>query len=341
MISPFVYDLPADRIAQRPVRPYHAAKLMAINRREKGISDSTFLDLPDFLTAKDLLVFNDTKVIPARFLGEFAGSGGAAEALLVTPIKDSTWRVLGKPLRKFTPGKIINFSSDLVAEVVAREEDTAIINFKSLSGQNISSVMEEVGIMPIPPYIRAGHSDSQDKEDYQTPFGKVEGSVAAPTASLHFSPELRQRVKEKGVSTATITLHLNTASFQPLLNKDTQEVKPPPSETILIPDGLELEIEKTKKSGGRVVAVGTSVVRSLESLTLSDVAKKGSTDLFIKPGHDFKVVDVIVTNFHQPGTSHLMLVEAFLGRELLEKSYNHAILNEYRFLSYGDGMVIF
>lgn len=341
MISPFVYDLPADRIAQRPVRPYHAAKLMVINRANEDISDSSFINLTDFLTEKDLLVFNDTKVIPARFLGEFAGSGGAAEALLVTPIKNSTWRVLGKPLRKFTPGKVINFSSDLVAEVVAREEDTALLDFKSLNNRDVPSLMEEVGIMPIPPYIRSGHSDVQDKEDYQTPFGRVEGSVAAPTASLHFSPELRQKIKDKGISTATITLHLNTASFQPLLNKETQEVKPPPSERIIVPQGLENKIAEVKRAGGRVIAVGTSVVRSLESLKIADIAKRESTDLFIHPGHDFKVVDVVITNFHQPGTSHLMLVEAFLGRDLLEKSYHHAIHNDYRFLSYGDGMVIF
>jgi S-adenosylmethionine:tRNA ribosyltransferase-isomerase len=341
VIPPFSYDLPPDRIAQRPVRPYHDAKLLVINRSAGLFSDKTFLDLSDLLSPKDLIVFNNTKVIPARFLGEFAGSGGAVEALLITPIKDFTWRVLGKPLRKFVSGKIINFSPELSAEVVAREEETALLRFYSPVGGDISTLMHQVGIMPIPPYIRSGHSDAQDSEDYQTPFGTIEGSVAAPTASLHFSPEVMAKIKERGAQTATITLHLNTASFQPLLNKDTQEIKPPPSERIIIPAGLEEQIKETKRAGGRVVAVGTSVVRSLESLSISGISETGATELFIYPGHKFHAVDIMVTNFHQPGTSHLMLVEAFLGRDLLGKSYQHALSSNYRFLSYGDGMVIF
>ena len=341
MISPFNYDLPPDRIAQRPVRPYHDAKLLVIKRDLASLTDQTFLDFPEHLTSKDLIVFNNTKVIPARFLGEFHGSGGAVEVLLVSNIKESIWRVLGKPLRKFVPGKLIKFSSQLSAEIVAREEDTAVLRFYSEDSSDTSLLMEQVGIMPIPPYIRAGHSDDQDRIDYQTPFGEVEGSVAAPTASLHFSPEVMAKIKEKGVRTASITLHLNTASFQPLVSKDTTEIKPPPSEKILISNQLRQEIADTKLRGGRVIAVGTSVVRSLESTELEGVEAKGSTDLFIKPGHIFKVVDVVVTNFHQPGTSHLMLVEAFLGRDLLAKSYAHALDTSYRFLSYGDGMVIF
>ena len=341
MISPFNYDLPPDRIAQRPVRPYHDAKLLVIKRDLGALTDQTFLDFPEHLTSKDLIVFNNTKVIPARFLGEFHSSGGAVEVLLVSNIKESIWRVLGKPLRKFVPGKLIKFSPQLSAEIIAREEDTAVLRFYSEDSSDTSLLMEQVGIMPIPPYIRAGHSDDQDRIDYQTPFGEVEGSVAAPTASLHFSPEVMAKIKEKGVRTASITLHLNTASFQPLVNKDTTEIKPPPSEKILISNQLRQEIADTKLRGGRVIAVGTSVVRSLESTELEGVEAKGSTDLFIKPGHIFKVVDVVVTNFHQPGTSHLMLVEAFLGRDLLAKSYAHALDTSYRFLSYGDGMVIF
>jgi len=314
---------------------------MVIDRAAGTLLDKTFIDLPEFLTSRDLIVFNDTKVIPARLFGELSGSGGSVEILLLTPIHDNTWRILGRPLKKFTAGKIINLSDELSAEVVSRDEDTAVVRFKTSSSASVSELLHKVGIMPIPPYIRAGHSDDQDKEDYQTPFARVEGSVAAPTASLHFSEELRAKINEQGIKTATITLHLNTASFQPLLNKETQEIKPPPSERIIIPDGIKEAISRTKACGGRVVAVGTSMVRSLESLDLPEIEARESTDLFIKPGHQFKVVDVVVTNFHQPGTSHLMLVEAFLGRDLLQKSYQHALASNYRFLSYGDGMVLF
>ena len=343
MIKVFRYELPADRIAQRPVSPYHDAKLLVVNRKAQALSDSKFMNLPELLRAGDLIVFNDSKVIPARLFGEFETSGGKVELLLLEEDKSdsSMWRALGKPMRKFSEGKRIRFAQDLIATILKREgENEALISFESASS-DIPGLLKALGAMPIPPYIRGGISDEIDIKDYQTPFGKNEGSVAAPTASLHFSPQLMQALKDKGVSFEYLTLHLGTASFLPLTGSDelTENLKPPNSERISFSSELKEKIKVTRVNSGRVVAVGTSVVRALESIEL-DTIENDRTSLFIKPGHKFQNVDIAVTNFHQPGTSHLLLVEALLGRSLLEKSYRHALDNNYRFLSYGDGMVI-
>lgn len=344
MITPFWYDLPADRIAQRPVRPYHLAKLLVVDRGTGHLTNSSFLNLPEFFRAGDLIVFNNTKVIPARLFGELAGSGGAIEILLLEELSSKKWRVLGRPLRKFLPGKVIKFGENLSCQVISKSDTEAVVEFVSKANHNEVELRQQIhdhGIMPIPPYIRDGVSDDIDKLDYQTPFGEVEGSVAAPTASLHFTDEVMAQIKKLGIEVATLTLHLNTASFQPLVEKDSQLVKSPPAERISVPTGLREQILETKKRGGRVIGVGTSVVRSLESIFHDTISVDSTTELFIKPGHKFRAVDIVVTNFHQPGTSHLLLVEALMGRDLLAKSYQHALDNSYRFLSYGDGMVIF
>lgn len=344
MITPFWYDLPADRIAQRPVRPYHDAKLLVVDRSSGRLIDKTFLDLPAILGPKDLIVFNNTKVIPARLFGKLEGGSGAIEVLLLEELTNNNWRVLGRPLRKFVQGKVIKFNDNLIAEVKSRTETEAVVFFSTRASKEVTDIRSLIyshGIMPIPPYIRDGVSDETDIADYQTRFGEVEGSVAAPTASLHFTDEVMGRIKNIGIQIATLTLHLNTASFQPLLDKDTQSLKSPPAERISVPSGFKEQVIETKKRGGRVIGVGTSVVRSIESIFHGAIHSNATTDLFIKPGHEFRGLDVVVTNFHQPGTSHLLLVEAFMGRKILTESYSHAMNNSYRFLSYGDGMVIF
>ncbi len=315
----FHYDLPKDRIAQRPVYPYDRAKLLVVNRSGELI-EKVFYELDKLLTAKDLLVFNDTKVIKARYFGTLE-SGAEVEIVLEKKLSDDRWIVFGSPMKKLKIGTMIIFSA-LMSAVVEDKTDSRTVLIRFIG-------KDEVGTMPIPPYIRDGRGDELDIKDYQTIFAKEEGSIAAPTASLHFTEDLVNRLINKGIKHTFLTLHVGTSSIFPVEDK-------PGSERFLISDETIELVEKTKKQGGRVISVGTTTCRALESYG----SKEGETDLFITPGYKFKYVDSLITNFHQPGTTHLLLVEALIGSELLEKSYNYALENEFRFLSYGDGMII-
>jgi len=334
-LAPFSYDLPDERIAQRPVYPYDSAKMLVVARAGGMISESRFAEIDAFLSEKDLLVFNDTKVIPARFLGRIAATNAECEVLLLEERDAGVWACLGKPLKKLKSGSAIIFGSKIRAEVLERISDFEIV---LKFDQNVSK--EEIfnaGVMPIPPYIRAGLADAKDSADYQSIFARHEGSVAAPTASLHFTPALLQKLKSKGVRFEYLTLHLGKASFLPVIRPGEITPTPPSAEKLSVNPELSSAISQTREQGGRVVAVGTSAVRALESI---EEAEQGTTSLFIRPPYRFKNTDAMVTNFHQPGTTHLLLVEAFLGRELLAKSYDLALASDYRFLSYGDGMLL-
>lgn len=334
----FTYDLPPDRIAQRPVHPAHDARMITVDRASGEITSRTFLDIPALLSPADLIVFNDTKVIPARFFGTFTDSDTEAEVLLVKRVGRSRWRCLGKPLRRFREGRVINFAGSLSGKIFGRVSEKEVeVEFFSRDGDSdLHDLMEKTGLMPVPPYIRGGHSDDQDRVDYQTIFAGNDGSIAAPTASLHFTDQLLSGIRERGCRTVFLTLHVGTASFLPLESGGAR----PGKETLIVPRSLFGMMEDTKTGGGRVIAAGTTVVRALESAARSpDAAVQGcETDLFITPGFEFQAVDSLITNFHQPDTTHLLLVEAFMGGELLEKTYQYALENEYRFLSYGDGM---
>lgn len=352
--EPFSYELPEERIAQRPISPPEAAKMLVVHRRSGEIEDRFFSDLPALLPSGTRFVFNDTRVIPARLFGLLGGalgedappSGAAIEILLVQRLPGSgaggeenasTWRCIGRPLKKIRKAACIWFSSALVAEVLEGGElESIVLRFRTQSDAPVEEVILAHGCMPIPPYIRSGKGDEFDRTDYQTIFADKPGSVAAPTASLHFSPLLVEKMKQQGFPLSFITLHVGTASFQPILVNG--ELKPPASESLEVPLSVTREIDETRRQGGKVVAVGTTVTRALESAALG--TSSGSTELFITPGHTFSWVDILVTNFHQPGTTHLLLVEAFIGRELLQKVYHHALKNDYRFLSYGDGMIV-
>ncbi len=334
----FTYDLPPDRIAQRPVHPAHDARMITVERASGAIVSRTFVDVPALLTPDDLVVFNDTKVIPARFFGAFSDSDTEVEVLLVKRLGRSRWRCLGKPLRRFKEGRVIDFAERLSGRIFARVSDKEVeVEFFSREGKtDIHDLMVKTGLMPVPPYIRGGHSDDQDRVDYQTVFARNDGSIAAPTASLHFSEELMSKIRGRGCRVVFLTLHAGTASFLPL----DSGVSHPGKETLTVPRSLFDMMEDTKAAGGRVIAVGTTVVRALECAARDrDAAAQGcETDLFITPGFEFRAVDSLITNFHQPDTTHLFLVEALMGRELLEKTYQFALDNDYRFLSYGDGM---
>ncbi len=337
----FDYDLPDSLIAQRPVRPYHQAKLLVVDRGAEQLTEqlreSDFWGLPEFLRADDLLVFNDSKVIPARFLGMLEGTQTSIEILLLKARGASDWEALGKPLKKLREGSKIIFQSGLYADVVERiSQERIVIRFGAVQG-DVSSLCKDVGIMPIPPYIRRGLADEADRQDYQSFFAKHDGSVAAPTASLHFTPELLSKIDAIGCQRVTITLHVGTASFVPLWHEHDQQLRTPEAESFQVAPEILQRIAETRKKGGRVIAVGTTVVRALESAAAK---QSNQASLFITPGHRFSFVDAVMTNFHQPRTTHLLLVESLLGRTLLERAYKYALSHQFRFLSYGDGMLI-
>ncbi len=341
--TPYTYELPKERIAQRPVHPPESARLMVVERSTGRIVDSTFASLGEFLPSGSRLVFNDTMVIPARLFGSLSPSGAQIEILLVRRIsssdcgKEVVWSCLGRPLKRIRKAERIIFSDELSAVVEESAVlESANIRFISHSEKFVDEVLHAHGNMPIPPYIREGRGDEEDRKDYQTIFAERPGSVAAPTASLHFSKSLVEDLTRAGVTTSFLTLHVGTASFQPVLVNG--EVKPPAAESLTIPENTQTEVRDTRAGGGRVIGVGTTVTRALETMSLGTTS--GETELFIVPGYRFQNVDGIITNFHQPGTTHLLLVEAFLGKELLDKVYQHGLQNGYRFLSYGDGMIL-
>lgn len=338
-MNPFFYELPSERIAQRPVHPPHDAKLLVVDRRSGSLASTSFLNITDYLQPSDIIVFNDTRVIPARFFGKFEDSPGEVEILLVENMGESRWRCIGRPLRRFREGRVIELGKGLFARMCRRVGEKLVeIEFFSVGQEAPELLMKELGLMPIPPYIRSGRSDARDRLDYQTIFARDDGSVAAPTASLHFTDVLIGKLREEtGCSIEFLTLHVGTASFLPL---DVQEGSfvPPGSERYLVPSALAAKARK-KGEGQRVIAVGTTVVRALESACRQS-GETSETSLFIQPGFRFEAVDCLVTNFHQPGTTHLLLLEAFMGRELLKRSYEYALESGYRFLSYGDGMIV-
>jgi S-adenosylmethionine:tRNA ribosyltransferase-isomerase len=339
-LDAYSYDLPKERIAQRPCHPADHAKMLVVDRSNGEIRDLLFRDLPDLLSSKDRLVFNDTRVIPARLFGTLDSSGQAAvELLLIEKISDARWVCIGRPLRKIRAKGRVRFGDSLWADVVPGDPSTdrITVEFQSSKGGDISEAIAEHGCMPIPPYIRGGRGDELDDVDYQTIFATNPGSVAAPTASLHFNESLMARLaNDTRCGVSRVTLHVGTASFLPVL--DNGKLRPPGSERFHVTDDATRDISTTKRGGGRVIAVGTTVVRALESSALG--AQADATELFITPGFQFKRVDCLITNFHQPGTTHLLLVEALLERDLLAKVYQHALAHDYRFLSYGDGMFI-
>lgn len=358
--QPYSYELSQERIAQRPLYPYDEAKLLIANCQEELLKESSFKRIAEYLKPEDLLIFNNSQVIPARLFGKIAVSGGSVEVLLVeernasaTALNVCTWLCMARPLKKFKTGVVLEFGSALYARVLERLSEQMVLLefFTEAEDLSVELLLQKQGLMPVPPYIRKGHSDAQDRKDYQSIFAKdrkegERGSVAAPTASLHFTKELVKQIKAQGTSLSFVTLHVGTASFLALWDGEGSELRAPGSEYYLFSKQVLEDVKATRARGGRVIAVGTTVVRALESMALREAesAKLNdtlqSTELFIRPGYKFLTLDGLITNFHQPGTTHLLLVEALLGRSLLDKAYKHALTHDFRFLSYGDGMLI-
>ncbi len=331
----FDFDLPQDLIAQRPVSPRDSARLLDV--AADGLHDRTVGDLPRLLQRGDLLVFNDTKVIPARLLGR-RPSGGKVEVLLIRDLGHGQWLCFARPTKRLKPDDRLSFA-DLQASVTAINDEGSIVVVFDRSGSDFLAALDNAGQMPLPPYIRGGIADPRDRADYQTMFARYEGSVAAPTAGLHFTPRLMEEIATAGIGTAHVTLHVGAGTFQPVRVADTEGHKMH-AEWGSVPEPTARAIEQTRKAGGKVVSVGTTALRLLETVARDRAgavtAWNGETDIFITPGFRFRVVDLLLTNFHLPRSTLFMLVAAFAGLDRMKAAYAHAVKERYRFYSYGD-----
>ncbi len=345
-LSDFDFDLPDHLIATRPAKPRSASRLLVASP-DRTI-DSHARDLGDFLRPGDRLVLNDTKVIPARLSGirRREGAEGPTEArievTLLQPTADGQWQALLKPLKKVGDGEVIEFSSDLSARVTGRGNGAAILAF-NLTGNDFDAALASAGSMPLPPYIAAKRpADQQDRVDYQTVWARIAGAVAAPTASLHFDDALLDRLRQQGVCFTHVTLHVGAGTFLPIKVDDVSQHRMH-AEWGEVTETAAAEINRTRAEGHRVIPVGTTALRLIESAASEDGLLhpwRGDTDIFIKPGYRFRVADALMTNFHLPKSTLMMLVSALMGTERMRQVYAHAIANGYRFFSYGDGSLL-
>ena len=336
--SDYYYDLPEELIAQTPAEKRDFSRLMTVNRRTGETSDKHFYDIVDLLEPGDCLVLNNTKVIPARIFGKNA-AGREFEVLLLRNRGEDVWECLLRPARKAKKGDPIRFGDELTGSVVDVVEDgNRLIKFEYDGIFN--EILDRIGAMPLPPYIK---SRASDPKRYQTVYAKYDGSAAAPTAGLHFTDELLEKLRIKGVDTAFLTLHVGLGTFRPVKEDDlTKHVMH--TEWYELPEDAAVKINVAKKRGGRIVSVGTTSCRTLETVAgrFGEIrADSGETDIFIYPGYEFKCVDALITNFHLPESTLIMLVSAFSSREIILKAYKEAVEKRYRFFSFGDAMFLY
>ncbi|MDH7602990.1 MAG: tRNA preQ1(34) S-adenosylmethionine ribosyltransferase-isomerase QueA [Armatimonadota bacterium] len=349
LLKEFDYDLPEELIAQEPLPERDMSRLMVVDRSRQTIEHHIFREFPQFLREGDVLVLNNTRVIPARLLGH-KETGGRVEALLLERREPGIWEAMVKPGRRVPVGTVLRFDSELRAEVVDRTEsggrilrffvsrgvDEAGGSTEQLHRDGVDEIIARVGQVPLPPYI---HKPVQDPERYQTVYAASEGSTAAPTAGLHFTPALLERIRAQGVKIAFVTLHVGIATFRPVRTANIEEHRMH-TERYEIP---EETAEVINSARGRIVCVGTTTARALESAAVGKHQVRAVVDetgLYIRPGYEFKIVDVLVTNFHMPKSTLLIMVSAFAGVELIKKAYQEAISRKYRFLSFGDAMML-
>ncbi len=338
-LSDFYYELPEELIAQHPISDRQMSRLLVLDRKTGEIEHRIFRDIIDYLNPDDCLVLNDTRVIPARLLGRKEGTGGKIEFVLIKKIDGDIWEVILKPGRRARVGSRFEFGNgELRAEVLEiDDEGNRIVKFE-YEGV-FEEVLDRVGIIPLPPYITAS---LEDRERYQTVYARHNGSAAAPTAGLHFTEELLDRIKKKGIGLAFVTLHVGLGTFRPVKTENIEEHKMH-SEYFSIDENASEIINGTRRKGGRVIAVGTTSCRVIETVSTEDGLVhpcEGWTDIFIYPGYRFKAVDALITNFHLPESTLIMLVSALAGRDRIMKAYQEAIKLRYRFFSFGDAMFI-
>ena len=342
-LSDFDFDLPRESIAQEPLANRDASRLLILDRQSDLLGHSLFRDLPTLLKPGDLLVLNRSRVLPARLLGTLVG-GGKAEVLLLRDCGGSragSWEAFLRPGRRLRPGDVVRVADDLAVHVETRALAEDGRRRVRLESPDLDLALKHHGRMPLPPYVRRA-ATALDDERYQTVFAKEPGSVAAPTAGLHFTSALFGRLKERGIETTEIVLHVGPGTFQPVKVDDVTR-HTVAAESFEIPEAAAQAIRAARLRGGRVVAVGSTVVRTLETAALPDrnvAPGPGETDLVVTPGRPFRIVDALVTNFHLPRSSLLLLVSAFVGRERVLAAYAEAISRGYRFYSYGDAMLI-
>ncbi|MGC8944139.1 MAG: tRNA preQ1(34) S-adenosylmethionine ribosyltransferase-isomerase QueA [Minisyncoccia bacterium] len=345
-ISLFDYYLPKELIAQEPVEPRDHSRLMVLNRKDKTIIHTYFYKIIDYLNQNDVLVFNNSKVVPARLLGHKKNTNGKAEILLIRPENKEFfdfsfwplfWRAIGKP--ELQEGQIIVFDNGLEAKVIKKENYEISIQF-NYKGEELKNKILKIGQMPLPPYI--DHPTERSFKEYQTVYAKQEGSIAAPTAGLHFTQKLLKKIETKGVQLEFVVLHVGLGTFLPVKENEIEKHQMH-SEYFVIPEDTAQRLNRAKQKGKRIISVGTTVARVLETCSNESgelEAKSGWTNLFIYPGYNFKFIDALITNFHLPKSTLLMLVSALAGREFILKAYQEAIKERYRFFSFGDAMFI-
>jgi len=335
--SDFDYHLPEELIAQHPLKQRDASRLMVFDRSKNRITHKNFFDIIDYLNETDVLVINETRVIPARLFGRREGLKNPVEILLLKRKSNTDWEAITRPGKRLKPGAVVTFSDDLSAEIIEKGEGgVSLIRF-SFEGV-FEEILDRLGQMPLPPYIT---EKLEEKQRYNTVYAKQDGSAAAPTAGLHFTPELMDKIRKKGVTIVSVILHVGLGTFRPV-KAEYIEDHMMHSEPYEVPKETAKIVNQAKAKGQRIIAVGTTSVRTLEAATNKGELKAGTgeTTIFIYPGYTFKMVDGLITNFHLPKSSLLMLVAALMGRENALKAYETAVKKQYRFFSFGDAMLI-
>ena len=345
-VSDFDFHLPAENIALRPAEPRDRARLLEVDQAHAALTDRIVFDLPAMLRAGDMLVFNDTKVIPARLDGlrrRPGGAGAAIEAMLHQRLGPAQWKAFARPGKRLAVGDTIEFGENLSAAVEEKGEGGEVVLRFSLESAALDVAIATVGHIPLPPYIASKRAeDARDREDYQTIYAKADGAVAAPTAGLHFTPDLFDRLDAAGIARHFVTLHVGAGTFLPVKGEDLSEHKMHAEFGVVTPETAQA-LNACKARGGRIVAVGTTSLRLLESAAAADGTIKpfaDETSIFITPGYRFRTADALMTNFHLPRSTLMMLVSAFAGYDTMKAAYAHAIAEGYRFYSYGDASLL-
>ena len=338
-LEEFDYNLPEELIAQVPIAKRDESRLMVLHRESKKVEHKTFKDIIDYLRPGDCLVRNNTKVIPARLYGK-KETGANVEFVLLNQIEGDIWESIVRPGNKLKPGTKVEFGDGLLKATILDIMDGGTRKVEFEYEGIFNEILDEIGLMPLPPYI---HESLKEKDRYQTVYAKYDGSAAAPTAGLHFTPELLKRIEEKGVKIANVTLHVGIGTFRPVKEENIEEHKMHTEHFYIKQEDVE-KINETKKAGGRVIAVGTTSCRVLETIASEETglveATEGDTGIYIYPGYKFKCIDGLITNFHLPKSTLLMLVSALAGREFVLDAYNEAVKEKYIFFSFGDAMFI-
>ena len=338
-LEEFDYNLPEELIAQVPIAKRDESRLMVLHRESKSVEHKTFKDIIDYLQPGDCLVRNNTKVIPARLYGK-KETGANVEFVLLNQIEGDIWESIVRPGNKLKPGTKVEFGDGLLKATILDIMDGGTRKVEFEYEGIFNEILDKIGLMPLPPYI---HESLKEKDRYQTVYAKYNGSAAAPTAGLHFTPELLKRIEEKGIKIANVTLHVGIGTFRPVKEENIEEHKMHTEHFYIKQEDAD-KINETKKAGGRVIAVGTTSCRVLETIASEETglveATEGDTGIYIYPGYKFKCIDGLITNFHLPKSTLLMLVSALAGREFVLDAYNEAVKEKYRFFSFGDAMFI-